>query len=113
MVLVTDQRGRGLIALTLPHGPVPGDLKVTHYRMSGPTAMPEIAASRLVEDAAARAQQIAANSNARIKGILDARMGVMQINPPHSTDVSGSGNNDTTSLDKEIMAVVSAKFELD
>jgi hypothetical protein len=64
------------------------------------------------KDATARARQIASNSGADLASILDARMGVMQINPIHSSDVSGSGNNDTTSLDKEITAVVSARFSL-
>jgi|ERR1041384_5253644 hypothetical protein len=63
-------------------------------------------------DAAARAQQIASNSRAKLGPIRDARMGVMQINAIHSNDVSGYGNNDTTSLEKEITAVVSARFEL-
>ncbi len=36
----------------------------------------------------------------------------MQINPAHSNEATGSGNNDMTSLEKEITAVVSAKFEL-
>jgi hypothetical protein len=45
--------------------------------------------------------------------IRDARMGVMQINPLHSTAASDTGNNDTTSMEKEITAVVSARFELD
>jgi hypothetical protein len=65
------------------------------------------------KDATTRARQIADNSGARLGPIRDARMGVMQINALHSTDVSDSGNNDTTSLEKEITAVVSAKFELD
>lgn len=64
------------------------------------------------KDATARARQIADNSGARLGAIRDARMGVMQINPVHSTAVSDSGNNDTTSLEKEISAVVSARFEL-
>ena len=64
------------------------------------------------KDATARAQQIATNSGARLGAIQEARMGVMQINPLHSNDVSDSGNNDTTSLKKELTAVVSARFEL-
>jgi hypothetical protein len=39
-------------------------------------------------------------------------MGVMQINAIHSSDVSGSGVNDTTLRQKEITAVVSARFGL-
>ena len=64
------------------------------------------------KDATARAQQIASNSGAALGAIREARMGVMQINPSFSDDVSGAGVNDTTSFQKEITAVVSAKFEL-
>jgi hypothetical protein len=64
------------------------------------------------KDATARAQQIASNSNATLGPVIDAKMGVMQINAIHSNDVSGSGVNDTTSLEKEISAVVTARFGL-
>ena len=64
-------------------------------------------------DATARARQIADNSGAKLGAIREARMGVMQINPVHSTAVSDSGNNDTSSLQKEITAVVTARFALD
>lgn len=64
------------------------------------------------KDATARAQQIASNSGAALGSVIDAKMGVMQINAIHTNDVSGSGVNDTTSLEKEISAVVSARFGL-
>lgn len=64
-------------------------------------------------DATTRAQQIASNSNAKLGALQEARMGVMQINPLHSQDVSDMGNNDTSSFEKEVMAVVSAKFGLE
>lgn len=64
------------------------------------------------KDATARAEQIAGNSGAKLGAIMDARMGVMQINPVNSNSVSDSGNNDTTSRVKEITAVVSARFSL-
>lgn len=64
------------------------------------------------KDATARAQQIAGNSGANLGAIVDARMGVMQINPVHTYDATGSGQNDTSSFEKEITAVVSAKFGL-
>jgi hypothetical protein len=63
-------------------------------------------------DATTRAQQIAGNSGSQLGAIIDARMGVMQINAIHTDDVSGSGVNDTTSRQKEITAVVSARFGL-
>lgn len=65
------------------------------------------------KDAATRAQQIAQNSGAKLGGLQEARMGVMQINPVHSTEVSDMGNSDTSSFEKEVMAVVSAKFTLE
>jgi hypothetical protein len=64
------------------------------------------------KDATTRAQQIATNSGATLGTIHDARMGVMQINALNSDDVSGSGVNDTSSFEKEITAIVSAKFSL-
>jgi uncharacterized protein len=65
------------------------------------------------KDATTRAQQIAGNSGAHLGSIVDAHMGVMQINPIHSYETSGEGRNDTSSLEKEITAVVSARFSLE
>ena len=76
-----------------------GDLKITML-------------ADATKDATIRAQQIAANSGAKLGSIREARMGVMQINPIHSNQVSDYGNNDTSSIEKEITAVVSARFEL-
>ncbi len=64
-------------------------------------------------DATTRAQQIATSSNAALGAIIEAKMGVMQINAVHSTDVSSLGNSDTSSREKEITAVVTARFLLD
>jgi hypothetical protein len=64
------------------------------------------------KDATARAEQISTNSKAQLGPIIDAKMGVIQINALHSDEVSGSGVNDTSSLDKEITAIVTARFGL-
>jgi len=45
--------------------------------------------------------------------LRQARMGVIQITPKNSTMVSDYGFNDTSSIEKEITAVVSATFEID
>jgi hypothetical protein len=63
-------------------------------------------------DATNRAKQIAVNSGSNLSTIVDAKMGVMQINALHSSDATGSGVNDTTSREKEITAVVTARFGL-
>jgi uncharacterized protein len=63
-------------------------------------------------DARARADQIAAQGSRSIANLHDAEMGVFQITPLHGTDTSSGGENDTSSLDKTITAVVSATFLL-
>ena len=63
-------------------------------------------------DATNRATQISKNSGSTLGAIVEARMGVMQINAIHASDATGSGVNDTTSKEKEITAVVTARFGL-
>jgi uncharacterized protein len=57
-------------------------------------------------------EQLAANTGAHLGKLITARMGVMQVNPKFSTEVSGEGNNDKSALEKDAMAVVSASFEV-
>jgi hypothetical protein len=64
------------------------------------------------KDARARAEQIAAQGGRALDGLRTAKVGVVQINPVHSTATSWEGNNDTTSLEKTITATVSATFAL-
>lgn len=64
------------------------------------------------KDATLRATQIVTNANGTLGKLVEAKMGVMQINPKGVTEVSSTGNNDTTSLEKEILAVVTVRFEL-
>jgi hypothetical protein len=61
-------------------------------------------------DARLRAEQIAQNTGASLGGLLSSKMGVMQINPAFSTEVSAEGNNDKTTLDKDVLGVVTASF---
>ena len=49
----------------------------------------------------------------KIGAIRSAKMGVFQITPVTSTDVSDWGVNDTTSLDKKVMAVVTVSFAIE
>ena len=62
------------------------------------------------EDARARAEVIAKSAGSEIGPVRDARMGVFQITPRHSTEVSDYGINDVTSLEKDITAVVKVTF---
>jgi len=64
------------------------------------------------KDATTRAEQIVTNANGKLGRLVEAKMGVMQINPKGSSATSAEGNNDTTSLEKEITAVVTTTFEV-
>lgn len=63
-------------------------------------------------DAKKRAEQIALASGNRVGRIRSADMGVFQITPVNSTDVSAWGENDTSSFEKKVFAVVHADFAI-
>jgi hypothetical protein len=65
------------------------------------------------KDTRERAEQIAQATGARLGPLRSAHMGVMQINPADSTETSSEGNNDTSSLDKDVIAVVTSNFQLE
>ncbi len=77
-----------------------GDLKVA---MLGEAA----------QDAKARAEQIAASTGNKIGTIRSARMGVMQITAADSTDVSDYGIYDTSTIEKDVTAVVNINFAVE
>ncbi|MCW1310092.1 MAG: SIMPL domain-containing protein [Candidatus Nanoarchaeia archaeon] len=64
------------------------------------------------KDAKDRAEQIAKNTGIRIGNLKSAKMGVFQITPLYSTEVSDYGIYDTSSINKEITAVVTCEFEI-
>jgi hypothetical protein len=65
------------------------------------------------EDARRRAEAIATSAGSEIGAVRNARMGVFQITPRNSTEVSDYGINDTSSLEKDITAVVRVTFAVD
>jgi len=66
------------------------------------------------KDAWARADQIAAQGARKVKELRAARMGVFQITPLYTTSGHSNweGENDMSSLEKSIMAVVHATFSM-
>lgn len=64
-------------------------------------------------DARARADEIAANAGCRVAEVRAAQMGVLQVTQPFSTDVSDYGMYDTSSIDKDVQAVVTVTFRID
>ncbi|MFH0953055.1 MAG: SIMPL domain-containing protein [Verrucomicrobiota bacterium] len=69
--------------------------------------------ARATENAKQRAESMAGSTGNRIGVIRSAKMGVFQITPPTSTEVSDYGENDTSSLEKKVMAVVSVTFSIE
>ena len=64
------------------------------------------------KDGKTRAEQIASSTGNSIGTVRSARMGVMQITAADSNEVSDYGVNDTSSLEKDITAVVNISFAI-
>ena len=65
---------------------------------------------RATDNARERALKIAKEGKFRLGPIASVRVGIFQITPANSTEVSDYGFNDTTSIDKEIKSVVEIKY---
>ena len=65
------------------------------------------------KDAKDRAEKIAKSTGSKVGDVRSARMGVMQITAADSNEVSDYGMNDTSSLEKDITAVVNVSFAVD
>ena len=63
-------------------------------------------------DARVRATEIATNSGCQVAEVRRARMGVLQITRPNSTDVSSYGIYDTSTIEKDVSVVVTTTFGL-
>lgn len=59
-----------------------------------------------------RAESMVKSTNGRIGVMNSAKMGVFQIVPVNSTEVSDYGINDTQSIEKKVIAVVNATFTI-
>ncbi|MEO7933862.1 MAG: SIMPL domain-containing protein [Chthoniobacterales bacterium] len=65
------------------------------------------------KDARTRAENILQSAgNASIGKLVTADMGIININPANETATSNEGNNDTSSLEKDIITIVHAEFEV-
>ncbi len=77
------------------------------------TKLPELKLEMINEaskNAKKRAEQMASATGNKIGIMRAAKMGVFQITPISSVDVSDWGENDTSSLEKKVMAVVKIDF---
>ncbi|MBU8934126.1 MAG: SIMPL domain-containing protein [candidate division Zixibacteria bacterium] len=65
---------------------------------------------RATENAKLRAAQLAETTGRRVGAPISAGVGVFQIRPLHSQQVSGRGISDVSSIDKEIVSTVHVNF---
>lgn len=82
-----------------------------HYTKLGEEKIVMLAEA--AKDAKVRAQKVAESTGSSIGSVRTARMGVLQITAADSNEVSDMGINDTSSLEKDITAVVNVGFEID
>jgi uncharacterized protein len=68
---------------------------------------------RASEDAFTRAELIAKPAARKITLIEDGRLGVFQITPKNDPSVEDLGNFDTTSLEKDVRAIVTATYRVE
>lgn len=64
------------------------------------------------KDARKRAEMISQNAGNELGELMYADMGVIQITPLYSNEISDYGMNDTYSLEKEITAIVHCEFKI-
>jgi hypothetical protein len=67
---------------------------------------------RATKDAKQRASAMLKSTNNGVGKIQSVRMGVFQITPVDSTEVSDMGINDTSSIEKKITAVSNVTFQI-
>ena len=79
------------------------------------TKLPETRISLLsdaVKDAWQRADKIAESSNKKVNTIKAASVGVTQVVPVNSLDISDYGAYDTSTIDKDVMITIKATFNM-
>lgn len=81
-----------------------------HYTKLGDLKIQMLAEAS--KDAKVRAEEMVHAVGEKLGPLRSARMGVLQINPAESTEVSSEGNNDVSSLEKDVIAVVSTTFAI-
>jgi len=65
------------------------------------------------KDARTRAENIVKSAGgASVGKLMGADMGVINVNPANSTETSWEGNNDTSTLEKDIITIVHITYEL-
>jgi hypothetical protein len=102
-----SQRVGALIAEGIPVAP-----QAPEYLYTKLAEIRTVLLEDATRDARQRAEAIVRSTGARIGAVREARMGVFQITPRFSTEVSDYGINDVSSIDKDVTAVVRVTFTI-
>lgn len=69
--------------------------------------------AKATRDARSRARAIASEAGASVGAITNADTGIFQITAPNSTETSDGGSYDTSTIDKDITAVMAVTFRVE
>ena len=88
------------------------DVRNANYSYSKLSDLKVDLLNRATKDAKQRSSAMLKSTNNRVGKIESVRMGVFQITPVDSTDVSDMGINDTSTIEKKITAVSNVTFKV-
>lgn len=97
---ITDLMGAGLSINAQP----------LEFRVSDLEAVKMRVLAKAIENGRERAQLFLAGAPEKTLALASASQGVFQITPPHDTEISSYGRDDTTTIDKVARAVVTIQF---
>lgn len=92
-------------------GVIFSSLSLEYYYSKLPDARIQLL-SQAIDDAKARATELAKNSGSSVGSLKSATSGVVQVQSRNSTDVSDYGSYDTSQIEKQITVTVKATFSL-
>ncbi|HEY3295248.1 MAG TPA: SIMPL domain-containing protein [bacterium] len=101
---------RDISQLTAESLPVNSDPPQFYFTALAPMRMEML--SEATKDARTRAEQIAGSAGGRVRSLRNARQGVFQVTAPNSREVRDYGIYDTSTIEKDITAVVSVTFSV-
>ncbi len=99
------------ISAIVSQGVIFSSLSLEYYYSKLPEARIQLL-SLAIDDAKARAAELAKNSGSRVGTLKSASSGVVQVNSRNSTDVSDYGSYDTSQIEKQVTVTVKASFSL-
>ena len=99
------------VGTLINQGVIFSTLALEYYYSKLPEARIQLL-SQAIDDAKARASELAKNSGRGVGSLKSASSGVVQVQSRNSTEVSDYGSYDTSQVEKQITVTVKASFSL-